>query len=122
MNQLAGESQSTSVRTVAAYIAISFAFSWAQWFAVIASSKQWIAFHVPLTPLGSFGPLLAAVLVLPNKDDRRAWYRSIAKWRVSPPILLVASLALPAAAGACFIASAFLSGGAAHPVFPSPGI
>jgi len=29
---------------------------------------------------------------------------------------------LPAAAGACFIASAFLSGGAAHPVFPSPGI
>src|SRR5476651_1766117 len=70
---------------IVAFVAIAFGFSWLQWIAVIAWTRGWIGFHIPLTPLGSFGPAIAALVVLSVWGEEGAvgrWLRSIFRWRV----------------------------------------
>ena len=44
------------------FFAVTLVFSWLYWFAVLASARHWIGARVPLTPLGAFGPAIAAIV------------------------------------------------------------
>jgi membrane protease YdiL (CAAX protease family) len=49
-------------RRLALFFGVTFGVSWAYWFAVLASTRHWIGYRVPLTPFGAFGPAVAAVV------------------------------------------------------------
>ena len=111
-----------SVSLIGRFVAIAFAFAWLQWFAVIASARHWLPWHVPLTPLGSFGPAIAAALLLPGKEARRAWWASLRRWRVRPVVILSACFLLPLAAAACFAVASSVKGDWSRPALPGIGI
>lgn len=110
---------------ILAFLAIAFGFSWVQWIAVIAGSRGWIRFHVPLTPLGSFGPAIAAFVVLGATASKGAlgeWRRSIVRWRVPLWTALAACLLPPAVAALSFLVAAKIRGVAVGPKLPGPGL
>jgi membrane protease YdiL (CAAX protease family) len=83
------------VRRIALFVSVTFAFSWMQWFAVIASQRGMIPFHVPLTAVAIFGPLAGALIVMRSRQERVAWLRSMVRWRVQPSIVVLACLLTP---------------------------
>lgn len=110
---------------IVAFLAIAFGFSWLQWLAAIASSHGWIGFRVPLTPLGSFGPAIAAFVVLAIGGEPGAvgaWLRSIVHWRVPPWTAVAACLLPPAAAAVSFLAAMKIRGLPIGPRLPGPGL
>ena len=99
---------------MALFLLIAFAFSWAQWLAAMPSVQQWIGIRVPLTPFGSFGPAIAALVVLRAKG----WWRSIGRWRMPAFSFIAACFTLPITAVVCFFIAARLSGDVTSPSFP----
>lgn len=113
-----GSAPPRSVRfsRIAVFLAVSFAFSWIQWLAVIASQRGWIAADVGLTPVAQFGPLVGAlcVMALSSREERSRWSRSLVRWRVAPHLMLIACFALPLVFAVCLlIANAFTADTAA---------
>ena len=101
----------TPIGRTIAFVAVAVAFSWAQWLAVIASQRGWLAAHVSLGPLAIFGPLVAAVVILRGSDDRRRWWRSLLQWRMPPGIAFVAVFLSPVVFIGCLvIATAVMPG------------
>lgn len=106
------------------FLAIAFGFSWLPWLLAIASSRGWIAGRVPLTPFGSFGPAVAAGIVLAASRERGAlrwWLASFGKWRMPFGTLAAAVLLPPAVAAAAFLAATAARGVWIAPKLPSPG-
>ncbi len=109
---------------LAAFIAVAFGFSWLPWLLALASSRGWIAGRVPFTPFGSFGPAVAAGIVLAASRDRQAlrrWLASLAKWRMPFGTLAAAVLLPPALAAAAFLAATAARGTWIAPKLPGPG-
>jgi uncharacterized protein len=98
---------------VTLFLATTFAFSWSQWLAVIASQHGWIAAPVRLTPLGQFGPFVGALCVLWSANDRSAWIRSLARWRVKPLSAAVACFGVPAIFAMCLLVTRVVTGASA---------
>jgi membrane protease YdiL (CAAX protease family) len=76
---------------VLAFVALTFLFSWAQW---LAAQRGWL----PLTPLGSFGPSIAAILLTAAWGGRAAlrdFWRAGLRWRAPLRVYAVAVLAPP---------------------------
>jgi uncharacterized protein len=76
---------------IAAFIALTFLFSWGQW---LATRGGWL----PLTPLGSFGPSIAAFLLTAVWGGRAALRdlgRSGLRWRAPLRVYAVAVLGPP---------------------------
>jgi membrane protease YdiL (CAAX protease family) len=46
------------------FVVLSCILSWSLWGLIIASARGWISVSIPLNPWGSFGPAVAAVLVV----------------------------------------------------------
>jgi membrane protease YdiL (CAAX protease family) len=75
--------------SVAAYFVLAYAATWAIWLPLAASAQGWFGWKLPyaLFYLGSFGPLLASV-VMTVLTEGGAGLRSLAgrilKWRVQP--------------------------------------
>lgn len=83
------------VGRVAVFILVTFAFSWLQWLAVIASQHALIPFRLTLMALPIFGPLIGALCVVRGREERMAWWRSLLNWRIPPLPLAVALFAAP---------------------------
>jgi membrane protease YdiL (CAAX protease family) len=98
------------------FVAVAITFSWAQWFAVIASQQGWLAAHVSLGPLAIFGPLIAAFVA---SENRKRWLRSIFQWRIRPVVGLAATLLAPLIFVGCLAFATALTPGAPHVQFPS---
>lgn len=108
-----GPTSRTRWRRVIAFVAVAFAFSWAQWIAVIASQHHWIASKVTLGPLAIFGPLVGAIAVMTSAaDDRRRWLRSLVAWRMPPRVAIAAVAGPPLLFIACLAAATALTPGA----------
>jgi len=45
------------------FMVIACGFSWSLWLLMIASAHHWLPFRFPTSPVGSFGPLLAALVL-----------------------------------------------------------
>lgn len=104
---------------VAVFVAVAMAFSWVQWFAVIASQRGWITAHVSLSPLAIFGPLVAAVVSLIGApDDRRRWFRSLLQWRIPAVAGAVAVLLAPVLFICCLAIATTVTPGS--PRVPTP--
>ncbi len=43
------------------FCAVTFGFSWIYWLTVLASARHLVAYRVPMTPLGAFGPAVGAL-------------------------------------------------------------
>lgn len=89
-------------RPFLAFAIAAYAFSWTVWFIafwIAVPAMSLVLYHV-----AGFGPLLAALLILRLQGrSRRAWLRSLFKWRLHPgwylfalgfPVLLVAIVSL----------------------------
>lgn len=48
---------------VVAFMLLACGYSWSWWLLMIAGQNGWIPLHVPAGPWGSFGPLIAALLL-----------------------------------------------------------
>jgi membrane protease YdiL (CAAX protease family) len=69
------------------YFILTYAVSWTVWLPVLASAQGWVAWNVPyaLYYFGSFGPLVAALIITAITDGRaglRNLLGRILKWRV----------------------------------------
>ena len=88
MPDLSTSDRSGSDARVLAFAGLAFLFSWAQW---LATLRGWL----PLTPLGSFGPSLAAVVLAAWFGGRSAlWelWRAGLRWRAPLHVYAVAVL------------------------------
>ncbi|MEX1336643.1 MAG: hypothetical protein AB1Z66_15225, partial [Candidatus Limnocylindrales bacterium] len=66
------------VRTAVSFTALAIGLSWAVWIPL-----AWSASDSPIKDLGSFGPALAALIVVMARPDRRAgWVSRLKTWRV----------------------------------------
>jgi membrane protease YdiL (CAAX protease family) len=67
-----------------AFILLSCVLSWTMWGLIIASEQGWLPFSIPLNPWGSFGPALAALILIlksKGKPGIRALLASLFSWR-----------------------------------------
>ena len=109
------------------FFVLTYAITWLTLGLVALASHELLPFHIPsvitpfLTPVGSCGPLLAALLLvatITSKDDRRAFFRKWLIWRVGFQWYLVV-LFEPALATLIVLAGTSLLGGPsfdfAHP-------
>lgn len=67
-----------------AFILLSCVLSWTMWGLIIASERGWIPISIPLNPWGSFGPALAALILILKSDGKpgiRALLSSLISWR-----------------------------------------
>ena len=109
----------TRIGRVLCFVAVAVAFSWVQWFAVIASQHGWLSARVSLSPLAIFGPLVAAgVVSLGASDDRRRWLRSLVQWRIPPVAGLGAVLLAPLLFICCLAVATAATPGATRPATP----
>ncbi len=83
------KSQSTWLKrhSLVAYFILTYAITWTIWSPIVASAQGWVKWNVPyaLYYLGSFGPLIAALIVTALTEGRigiRHLIRRIVKWRV----------------------------------------
>jgi membrane protease YdiL (CAAX protease family) len=74
------------------YLLIACGYSWILWFAAIASQRGWIPFRFTPGPVGSFGPAIAAFLVIGSRDRRVALLKSLVTYRGAKAWLLLAAL------------------------------
>jgi membrane protease YdiL (CAAX protease family) len=84
---------------VYAFAALACALSWTLWILVIASDRGWISVYVPVNPWGSFGPALAAIVLVARANGSKgvtALLRPLLWWRFGFLWWLV-SLGLPVA-------------------------
>lgn len=66
------------VRTAAGFTVLAIGLSWAIWLPLV-----WSASDSPIKDLGSFGPALAALIVVMARPDRRGpWLSRLKAWRV----------------------------------------
>jgi membrane protease YdiL (CAAX protease family) len=73
--------------SIALYFVLSYAITWTIWAPIVASAQGWVKLNVPfaLYYLGSFGPLLAAIIVtVLTEGDRglRTLFGRLLKWQV----------------------------------------
>jgi uncharacterized protein len=110
----------TRIGRVVCFVAVAVAFSWAQWFAVIASQRGWITAHVALSPVAIFGPLVAAVTCLAGAPhERKRWLWSLLQWRM-PPLVGFIAVFLPPLLFVCCLAVATAVTPGAPPVAIPP--
>jgi membrane protease YdiL (CAAX protease family) len=69
------------------YFILTYIISWTIWSPVVASAQGWVTWNVPymLYYLGSFGPLISAMLITARTDGRvgiRDLLGRIVKWRL----------------------------------------
>ncbi len=67
-----------------AFVLLSCVLSWTLWGLIIASARGWLPVSVPLNPWGSFGPAIAAVIVVLRSNGTnglRALLGSLLSWR-----------------------------------------
>lgn len=67
-----------------AFVVLSCVLSWTLWGLVIASAQGWLPVSIPLNPWGSFGPAIAAILIVLRFDGKngvRALMGSLLSWR-----------------------------------------
>ena len=89
-------------RPVFWFYVLAFVISWLGWLPMVAASQGVSLFKHPafqiLLILPAIGPTLAAVIVqrvLVGKAGTDSWFRSLWRWKVSVPWLVV-TIALPA--------------------------
>ena len=112
----------TRIRRVIWFVAVASAFSWTQWFAVIASQRGRLPTNLSLSPIAIFGPLLGAVVVLLGAStDRRRWFQSLRQWRIPPVAAAVAVLLLPLTFICCLAVATALTPGAPRVEAPPVG-
>jgi membrane protease YdiL (CAAX protease family) len=66
------------------FVLLSCVLSWTMWGLIIASEQGWIPISIPLNPWGSFGPALAALIVILKTDGKlgiRNLLESLFSWR-----------------------------------------
>ena len=76
-----------SFRSLAIFILGTFGFSWSLWALMMLSSRGLLPFHFPTNFLGSFGPLVGALLagwLSREAGAVRGILRSLVAWRVHP--------------------------------------
>ena len=94
---------------LALFFTLTVAFSWSYWFAVLASTSGWIGYQIPLTPLGDFGPAVAAFVtaaVCGGRRDVAALFSRLRVRGVTSRGLAAALLIWPAVVGAALIVAA----------------
>jgi uncharacterized protein len=77
------------------FLLVACGYSWSLWFLMIASARGWLPFRFPTSPLGSFGPLLAAwLLARPSglHPSARSFFRTTLRAPTRPRWLVVALL------------------------------
>ena len=101
------------------FFALTFAWSWTCWLLSPAVKTQWPSLATLLMFAGSFGPSMAAVVVVANIGGRaglRAWFGRCLQWRIGWGWMALA-LFLPAALMALAAVAQIVLGGA---IAPSP--
>ena len=68
---------------LALFCTATFGFSWGYWLLVLASGRHLIAFPVPLTPLGAFGPGVGALVSASVMGGRPELGRLVSRFRTS---------------------------------------
>ena len=73
--------------SIVAYFVLAYAITWTIWLPIVASAQGWVQWNVPymLYYFGSFGPLIAALIVTAlteGKTGIRQLIRRIVKWRL----------------------------------------
>ncbi len=102
-------------RRIGAFVGLAFAISWALW----GLSAVLPSVSVPLKIAGTFGPAIAAmILVWPYPHNRRALLARLVQWRMPVWVWLYA-LTLPFA-GIVLSLALVLAAGGAGPVWPDP--
>jgi hypothetical protein len=99
------------------FFALTFAWSWTCWFLAPAVKPHSPSLATVLMFAGSFGPSLAALLVVANAGGRaglRAWFGRCLRWRIGWRWLAFALL-LPAALTALAAGSHIAMGGTIGP-------
>ena len=83
-------------RPLVAYYVLTFGISWLVWSPMVIKPEN-TAIVTPVTMVGAFGPLLAALIGIRTREGRagvRAWRAAIFRWRV-PVAYYAATLLLP---------------------------
>ena len=112
----------TRIGRVIWFVAVTLAFSWAHWLAVIASQRGRLTTTFSLSSIAIFGPLVAAVVVLIGApDDRRRWLRSLSQWRIPPYAAAIAVLLPPLTFICCLAVATAVTPGAPHVPAPPVG-
>jgi len=64
------------------YFVLTYAISWTIWAPIVASTKGWVNWQVPfsLYYLGSFGPMLAALIVVALTEGRNGIRALLSRW------------------------------------------
>jgi membrane protease YdiL (CAAX protease family) len=78
----------TQRHPLVSFFTVAYAFSWAVWAPIVASARGWVTWEVPyaLYYFGSFGPIVAALLVTALTEGGsgvRALLARVLKWRVA---------------------------------------
>jgi uncharacterized protein len=73
--------------SIALYFILAYTITWAIWAPIVASAQDWVKWSVPfaLYYLGSFGPMLAAIIVTALTEGSRGLrylFGGLFKWRV----------------------------------------
>lgn len=73
--------------SLASYFILTYAISWTIWAPIVVSAQGWVSWNVPyaLYYFGSFGPLIAALIVTALTEGKTGisdLFRRIIKWRV----------------------------------------